>query len=23
LIRSVEEGAFEFRNIVHGRDRDA
>lgn len=23
LIRSVEEGAFEFRNIVHGGDRDA
>ncbi|MCY7780332.1 methylglyoxal synthase [Bacillus haynesii] len=23
LIRSVEEGAFEFRNIIHGRDRDA
>ena len=23
LIRSVEEGSFEFRNIVHGRDRDA
>jgi len=23
LIRSVEEGAFEFRNIIHGGDRDA
>ncbi|MCJ2146172.1 methylglyoxal synthase [Bacillus paralicheniformis] len=23
LIRSVEEGAFEFRNIVHGGERDA
>jgi len=23
LIRSVEEGAFEFRNIIHGRDCDA
>lgn len=23
LIRSLEEGAFEFRKLVHGRDQDA